>query len=165
MMNGNGFDSTNGRGGRNRRFSDDAAVPGGDAEAIQDRMAILRRGLQQDAVQLAHTARQATDWKFYVEKFPLACAGVALVLGYTLIPAKKGPLVASEEQLAKLAKSGQLKVVAEAPATSKQGLARKAMFALGGLALRAALDHLGQSVGPLAAARQSPGHPRQAREV
>lgn len=165
MMNGNGFDSTNGHNGRRNRLPNDGAFPNDDAEAIQDRMAILRRGLQQDAVHLAHTAKQATDWKFYVEKFPLACAGLALLVGYAIIPSKKGPLVASEEQLQKLAKSGQLKVVAEAPPASKQGLARKAMFALGGLALRAALDHLGQSMGPLAAARSANGHPRQAREV
>jgi predicted RNase H-like nuclease len=164
-MNGNGYDSTNGHNGHKHRMAHDGVFPNDDAEAIKDRMATLRRGLQEDAAHLAHTAKQATDWKFYVEKFPFACAGLALLVGYALIPPKRGPLRASDEQLEKLAKSGKLKVVAEPDPPQKQSLARKAMFAVGGLVLRAALDHVSQSLGSPMATRRTNGFHPPGREV
>ncbi len=150
-MKGNGFNS---RYRHNGRLPEENEPPADDPEEIKDRMAELRRGLRADAAQIARSAQQATDWKFYVQRFPLVCAGVAFVVGYALVPSKRarGPLLATDEQLERMAKAGQLKVVAEAPSAEQPGLLRKAMFAVGGLALRAALDHVGQTL----AVRASP---------
>lgn len=161
-MKGNGF---NPRHRHNGRLPEDDDSPADDPEVIKDRMAELRRGLRSDAVQIARSAQQATDWKFYVRKFPLVAAGVALAVGYVLVPpkGKQGPLLATDEQLERMAKSGRLKVVAETPATEKPGLMRKAMFAVGGLALRAALDHMGQTLA-VRAQHQANGHASQMRD-
>lgn len=135
-----------------------------DPEAIKDQMAKVRRGLQADAVSLARSAQQAADWKFYVHKFPLVCAGVALAVGYSLVPPKKGPLVASDEQLEKLAKAGHLKVVADQSVAEKPGMLHKAMFALGSLAVRAALNHVGQTLAARNSHTATNGHTTNSRE-
>lgn len=161
-MKGNGFNPDH---RHNGRFPEEERLPADNPDEIRDRMAELRRGLRNDAVQIAKTAQQATDWKFYVKKFPLVCAGVALVVGYALVPAKRkgGPLLATDEQLERMAKAGRLKIVAETPETDKPSLMRKAMFAVGGLALRAALDQMGQSLA-VRASHQANGHASHVRE-
>lgn len=161
-MKGNGFNPDY---RHNGRFPEEDVTSADDPEEIKDRMAEIRRGLRADAAQIARTAQQATDWKFYVQKFPLVFAGVALAVGYALVPqkGKNGPLLATDEQLQRMAKSGQLKVVAETPAADKPGLMRKAMFAVGGLALRAALDHMGQTLA-VRSTHQTNGHASQMRD-
>lgn len=122
-----------------------------DAESIQHRMAELRRELQSDAVRLTHKAEQATHLRYYVKRFPLACAGIALLAGYALVPAKKQVVTPSQDQLQRLVKNGDLKLCAAPQTTRQGGLLGSAIMAVGAVMARAGIAYVGQQVGQHAA--------------
>ena len=55
-------------------------------EEILREMAIARRELVEDAREVVSNAKELTDWRHYVRKYPWLFAGTAFVVGYSLIP-------------------------------------------------------------------------------
>jgi hypothetical protein len=106
------------------------------AREIRQRMAGLRRELEIDARRfeedvhsVSRSAKELTDWRFYVERFPFAAAAAAAVVGYLIVPKKPQVIVPDVKTLAELAKNNQLwvKTGRAKPVESERGM-------LGGLA-------------------------------
>lgn len=131
-------------------------TPGSDpkpkeASAIQRRMAELREDLRAEAAgvsqQVNEKVRQATDWKHYVHRYPLACAGLAAVAGFALVPGKKQVVQPTAEQLEELARRGKIKIKSDAAVAQRPGIAERAVLMLGAMAARAAMSYVGQRFG------------------
>lgn len=119
-----------------------------DAETIRTRMAEVRSDLERDAMRVSHEVQRATHWEFYVRKFPFVCAGLAAVVGYSLIPSpRRETVVATDEQIKKLADAGKLHLVADPPPKQQASVTSKALLALGTIAARAAMAYVGKELG------------------
>lgn len=55
-------------------------------EAILREMAIARCELVEDAREVVSNAKELTDWRHYVRRYPWLFAGTAFALGYAIIP-------------------------------------------------------------------------------
>lgn len=62
-----------------------------DPEELRNQMARIRAGARWKAVQIKRETKQLTDWKYYVKSYPWLIAGGAILLGYLLVPARRGP--------------------------------------------------------------------------
>ena len=58
-------------------------------EEIQDRMKVLRKRLRRQAGFAADDARQLMSWQGLVARHPLASVGIALAIGYAVVPRLK----------------------------------------------------------------------------
>lgn len=58
------------------------------AEAIQREMQHVRTSLGTDVRQLARQARESTDWRHYVRRYPWICMGLVAAAGYFVVPRK-----------------------------------------------------------------------------
>jgi hypothetical protein len=131
----------------NGRMGHHSGKPSGPDE-IRSRMAHVREELQRDVAELTHDVQQATDWKMYVRKFPFACVGVAALIGFSLVPSRRrATMVATDEQIKKLADAGKLHVIADPPPAQKAGVTKKIALALGTVAARAAMAYVGKELG------------------
>ena len=74
------------------------------ADDIRRRMAELRRELTGDVREVGRSAREMTDWTFYVRKFPWAVAAVAAVTGL---------YVGAEEEADHLSRPGHARRIGE----------------------------------------------------
>lgn len=59
------------------------------AQEIQHEMQQVRDHLGTDVRNLARQAREATDWRHYVRRYPWICLGVAAATGYLIVPQRK----------------------------------------------------------------------------
>jgi len=59
-----------------------------DIDDIRRRMAQIRRELHEDVQGVVAGAEAATDWKSWIRNYPWASVGVALAVGYLLVPRK-----------------------------------------------------------------------------
>jgi hypothetical protein len=129
------------------------------AREIRQRMAGLRRELALDAEKLeadvqsvARSARELADWRFYVERFPIATAAAAAVVGYFVIPRRPQVIVPDADTLATMAKNNQVWLrTGRAKAVEKErgfvgGLVALALTAAGRLALNWATEQFKQQV-------------------
>src|SRR3972149_4404967 len=71
-----------------------------EAHDVVERMAALRRELDNDVEHVAESARAMTDWTYYVRRFPWAAVGVAAVVGYPLLPRQQTTRTPTAAQLA-----------------------------------------------------------------
>ena len=62
-------------------------------EEIQREMQQVRTSLGSDMRHLAQQARDSTDWRHYVRRYPWFCLGAVAATGYLLVPSKKKPPV------------------------------------------------------------------------
>ena len=60
-------------------------------DEIQDRMRILRKRLRRQAGFAADDARQLMSWQRLVARHPLTSMGIALAIGYVIVPRLKLP--------------------------------------------------------------------------
>jgi hypothetical protein len=60
-------------------------------DEIQERMKILRKRLRRQAGFAADDARQLMSWQRLVARHPLTSMGIALVIGYVIVPRLKIP--------------------------------------------------------------------------
>jgi hypothetical protein len=111
-------------------------------------MAQLRSDLATDVREVRQSARVMTDWRFYVRRFPLATAAVALAVGYMLIPKRKEVKVISPDPnaLAEMFKKEQLKV--QAPASAKESPSMVKTLAMMGItwAAKAGMNYMGEQI-------------------
>ncbi len=76
------------------------------ADEIRRRMAEIRLVLASDAAHLVASAKQQTDWRYYVKRYPWVCAGAAIAVGYLIVPAAARKMVVSSGALATLGRRG-----------------------------------------------------------
>lgn len=70
-----------------------STLPAGlQADAIQREMQHVRTNLGTDMRNLAQNARESTDWRHYVRRYPWICLSAVAATGYLLVPQKKGAL-------------------------------------------------------------------------
>lgn len=128
--------------------SNGAARNGKHAEDITAAMAQLRRDLDRDVRGISRQAHQATHWESYVKKFPVACLGLAVVVGYCLVPSRRErQYVASPEVVKQLANEGRLNINAGPLPPNKPSMAKQAVLAVGTVAARALMAYAGKRVG------------------
>jgi hypothetical protein len=118
------------------------------AEDIRRRMAELRRELSSDVREVSRSARVMTDWRFYVRRFPLATAAIALAAGYMLVPKKKEVKVISPDPdaLAEMFKKEQLRVQTPASAKESQGLLKTLLLMGITWAAKTGMNYMGERV-------------------
>jgi len=147
------------------------------AREVRQRMAALRRELDRDVQNLeqgvhsvsesvSQSARELTDWHFYVERFPFVAAAGALLVGYLVVPKRPQVIVPNAETLATLAKNNQVWVkTGRAQPLEKErgmlgGLAAMALASAG----RLAMNWASQQVKATLAARMQPAAPATTTE-
>jgi len=119
--------------------------PNDNAETIRRRMAALRRELEGDVQQARNSARAMTDWTFYVRRFPWVAAGLALGVGFLLVPRKKQVAPPDSATIAELMKHKEV-WQATSTATESRGLVKSIAATLAAMAARAAVAYVTQRV-------------------
>jgi hypothetical protein len=120
-------------------------------EEIQERMHDLRGQLDSDLEQIVDTAKELTDWRTYVRRYPWACVGVAVAIGYLVVPPRMELESPDVDTLLKLAKKNKLVVEANPLPRGGEGIASSVLGLLLATAGRNALTYLGQKTGEMAA--------------
>ncbi len=115
-----------------------------DATAIRARMARIRSRAQGKAVRLGQETKQFLDWKHYVRLYPWGVVGVAAVVGYLLVPARRpapmewtGPATPPVEPLR----------MPPPPVPRQPGLLSSLTRLAMNAALRSAVAYAGQAIG------------------
>ena len=62
-----------------------------EIDDVRRRMAQIRRELHEDVKGVVEGAEAATDWRRYVRNYPWATTGLALAIGYLVIPRRHKP--------------------------------------------------------------------------
>lgn len=135
-----------------------------NASEIQQRMALLRTGMQYEAAEVTRKAKEVASWKYYVRRFPLACVGASVLAGYLLVPSRKQIVRPTEEQLQELARQQKLQFQGVNHEKEKRkSLSKKAALMVGTMAARAAMAYVGEKFGEFAAPNQNKakGTPQQ----
>lgn len=92
------------------------------AEEIVKRMQHVRREVSDDVKGIVQTAKTLSDWRYHVKHHPWLCMGVALALGFLLVPKRKR--IPTEEAKELIALLKKYNVGVTAPPTSTGGLLR-----------------------------------------
>jgi hypothetical protein len=113
------------------------------AESVRARMQQLRCEIDGDVEDMAASARTMVDWKHYVKTYPWVCLGVAVALGFLIVPKRSSAIRSDLATLTELARTGHL-VVKPAPAAT-HGLIDVLWATAANIAVRKATAYLGQS--------------------
>ena len=60
-----------------------------EIDDIRRKMAQIRRDLHQDVKSVVEGAEAATDWRRFIRNYPWASMGVALAVGYMIVPRRQ----------------------------------------------------------------------------
>ncbi len=121
---------------------DDAKTKPSDSAAIRARMSELRTELSSEVETAKQQAAEATDWKSYVHKYPLATVGIAATIGYFVIPKATNVIQLSDKQLKTLAKQGGVNVTAGTTGKGNPSTFKTLLMTAGGFALKTAMPHV-----------------------
>lgn len=121
-------------------------------EAIRNRMESLRDGISQEAIRVRRTAQEAVDWRTYVKRYPIATAGLALAVGYMLVPTKSKVVRPTDDQMREITKKAQIHVYAPKNMAGKPqtSFSHRALALLGTAGARAAMAYFGKRAGEIA---------------
>jgi hypothetical protein len=119
------------------------------ADEIRAELRRTRGRLACDVSVVADDARQLTDWRYYVRRFPWAVIGAAGALGYLAVPRRVEVRSPDVKTLEKLAKRNQLVVETKPQAAQRAGLMDTLLTMTGNVLLRAAVAYAGQHMGKL----------------
>jgi hypothetical protein len=125
---------------------------------IHARMAALRDHMRASADHAAASARRWSDWRYYVERFPLMTTVLAAGVGYLLVPRRPRVVVPDAKALAELVKHDQLVISQRPKAVDSQSVAKSVLGIVAAGAARAALSYIGDRM-----TSSSANGPRQAR--
>lgn len=127
-----------------------------DADSLQSQMGLVRSSLRTEVHDLVHNAKTMTDWHYYWRSHPALCCGAAAVLGYLLVPSRKGDLVSGVDRLTR-AHEQMLKSM---PQARKKSLASELAGIALGLALKGGLSFVGQQVERYFSGSAGPANPQ-----
>jgi len=137
------------------------------AREVRQRMAALRRDLTGDVESVSQSARALADWRFYVERFPFAAAGLAAAAGFLIVPKRPKVMTPDPVTLAAMAKVNRAWLKTGSPQANEKsrgvlgGLLAIAASAASRLAMNWAREQLRTS---LAAGFRSRKEPEEADE-
>ena len=86
------------------------------ADAIRREMAAIRSDLHEDVHDLVETARQMSDWRYYVRRFPWMSVAAAAAVGFLVVPSRLEVTSPDPDSLAELARQKRLVVKPKAEA-------------------------------------------------
>jgi len=92
------------------------------AEEIVKRMQHVRREVSDDVKGIVQTAKTLSDWRYHVKHHPWLCVGLALALGFLVVPKRKRIPTQEAKELIALLKKYNVGVTA--PSSSAGGLLR-----------------------------------------
>jgi ElaB/YqjD/DUF883 family membrane-anchored ribosome-binding protein len=123
-----------------------------DVDEIRRRMALIRHELHEDVREVVATAEAATDWRYYVSRYPWVSLGTAFALGYFIVPRRRRSLagIATKSDISKVAdavesaRQSVIETATEKAETRKKGrgLLSMALGLAAPLAMRAARSYL-----------------------
>ncbi|TWT73563.1 hypothetical protein Pla123a_38990 [Posidoniimonas polymericola] len=137
----------NGRYGASGSSNGHSSSNGHGPDQLSERMSRVRRDLERDVEKLSDDARQVTDWRYLVKRHPYAAAGLAALVGYSLVPGKKQIVTASRSDIESLVRAGKLQIVADGQGAQKAGLLSTSLLAVGTVAARAVMAYAGKRIG------------------
>lgn len=116
------------------------------ANQIRQRMAYIRRELDQDMENVERDARTLLNWRYYINSYPWASVGIAAAVGYLVVPRKLEIQTPDPKTLEKLARDRHLVVEQKPKAEAKGGLIGTAFSFISGIVLKTAMVQLGHQL-------------------
>ncbi len=120
--------------------------PKTSAAELRHQMQAIRENLRPEMQGIVSSARQLTDWHYYVRAFPWASVAAAAIVGYAVVPTKPRIVRPDEEMLARLAKDNKV-VFQQTSKPERASMAGALLSVVGSLALRAGLAYANQQIG------------------
>ena len=118
-------------------------------DQIRTQMQWLRRSLDDDVDQIVESAREMTDWKNYLRRYPWASLTVAAAVGYLVVPNRIEIMSPDADTLLKLAKKNKLVINANPEPQKRSGIVGALFTLVAATATRGVTSYLGNKVGPL----------------
>lgn len=112
-----------------------------DADEIRRQMEQIRCDLSQSVETLVESAREMTDWRYYVRQYPWAGVAAAAVVGYVIVPQRMPAYTSDTAAMERLMKRHRLMV---AEPVKKGGLAGAVFGMISSLAMRGLMAYVGQ---------------------
>lgn len=94
-----------------------------DPDEIRQRMAAVRRRLDDDVDDVIEGVRQLADWRHYVRRYPWAVMGVAVAVGYTAVPRQRRIAMTDGEDISRLPRRDRVNVELAPQAAAKSSIA------------------------------------------
>ncbi|HEX5104768.1 MAG TPA: hypothetical protein VFV87_13195 [Pirellulaceae bacterium] len=83
------------------------------ADEIQREMQQVRVELREDMQVMVQSARELTDWTYYVRTYPWACMGAAAAIGFLIVPPRTPVIRPDPKDLLELVKDQKVTVKME----------------------------------------------------
>jgi hypothetical protein len=115
------------------------------AKEIRDEMEQLRRDLDISVDEASATARQWSDWRYVVRRYPWATVALAAAVGYLIVPGRPRVISPDADTLIALAKKHKL-VLGEEPKKPTASLPGKLMALVLAAAGRTAMAYMTEQV-------------------
>jgi len=136
-----------------------------EVEQVRRQMARIRCELDENVEDVVVSAKQMTDWRFYVKAYPWATVALAFVAGYFVVPRRVEIVRPDADEIAKLAKKNRIVVQDKTSAVQKadRGVGGAILNFVANMAMRTIMAYVGQQVGKIAgiqAAEPSPPGPQ-----
>jgi len=109
-----------------------------DVDQIRRRMAEIRRELHEDVREVVASAEAVTDWRRYIRMYPWAALGVAVAVGYLIVPRRHRTLPQDLATHADVARVREVVKEAKVKDKARKGLIGAAFGFLIPIAMRAA---------------------------
>jgi hypothetical protein len=116
-----------------------------DIDDIRRKMAKIRRELHEDVRNVVETAEAASDWRHYIRVYPWASIGLAVAVGYLIVPKRRKTVKPAEVARAVVAELPQVAAESAAPEPPRRkeggGLIKAALGLVAPIAMRAAQNY------------------------
>lgn len=113
-------------------------------------MQSVRHQMGNDVGQIVDSVRTLGDWKYYVSKHPWLCLAGAAAIGFLVVPKRPKNVTLDADAVKELAKQHNVRVELKENPDAKNGIVAGAIGLLGNVALRGAMNYLGQNIGKFA---------------
>jgi len=113
------------------------------ADDIVKRMQHLRRQVSHDVKGIVQSAKTLTDWRYHVRHHPWMCAGLALGVGYFLVPRRQKLQTSEARELAELLK--KYKVHVNPPQSANAGGLLRALIGVAAPAIARTAMNIAQN--------------------
>lgn len=126
------------------------------AEDIRRQMAQLRCQLREDFDGTAATAKELTDWKYYVKQAPWAAFGAAAVAAFIIVPRHSQVKTVDAESAKTSVNRERVGVRSKPEAAANAGLGRFLLRTAMSMAIRTAIGVATQKAAEFGAAKGTP---------
>ena len=110
-----------------------------EIDDIRRQMAQIRRDLHKDVQNVVEGAESVTDWRRFIRHYPWTCMGLALTVGYLVVPRKHRPTATLQVAPAEIARVASVEPPAPRETEKKaKGLLGTVFGFVAPIALRAA---------------------------